>query len=203
VGSCDDWPWQRGGQRLSHSVKARESALQNPRKHDILVPGSRAASPDCTYHNREPSCRRKPMQTLKELKKYLDDECYNGVIIGKYPIDNCAIIWQEGDGYFFGYSERGRISVVKKFDTEKELVAYALGKLENDIWAKAHLAAWTWTEKDIQAAEQELERRQVPFKRNDIPNFDIKHGKAYRIFVFGKDILRLSDFKKKYLQQYL
>lgn len=138
------------------------------------------------------------MQTLKELKKYLKDECCDKVIIGKYPVDNSLIIWQEGDRYFSGYSERGNISIIKEFDTEKELVAYALGKLENDIWLKTHLAAWAWSEKDIKAAEHELKRMHIPFKRNDIPNFDIKHGKAYRIFVFGKDILKLSGFKKKY-----
>jgi len=142
------------------------------------------------------------MQTLKELKKYLEDECYDRVIIGKYPVYDSLIIWQEGDRYFFGYSERGTISIIKEFDTEKELVTYALGKLEDDIWLKAHLAAWTWSEEDIKAAEQELECMHISFKRNDIPNFDIKHGRAYRIFVFGKDILKLSDFKEKYLKQY-
>jgi len=139
---------------------------------------------------------RKSMQTLKELEKYLEDECYNRVIIGKHSIDNSLIIWQESGKYFFGYS------VIKKFDTEKELVAYTLGKLENDIWSKAHLVAWTWSEKDIKEAEHELEHMHIPFKRNDIPNYDVKHGRAYRIFIFGKDILKLSDFKKKYSKQY-
>lgn len=142
------------------------------------------------------------MQTLKELKKYFEDECYSKVIIGKHPFDDRFIIWQEENKFFFGYSERGRISIIKEFDAEYELVAYTLGKLENDIWAKAHLAAWTWNEKDILAAEHELERMHISFKRNDIPHFDIKHGRAYRIFVFGRDILKLSSFKKRYIKQY-
>jgi len=37
-----------------------------------------------------------------------------------------VLIWQEGDRYFYGSSERGKISVLKAFDTEKEPVAYAL-----------------------------------------------------------------------------
>ncbi len=143
------------------------------------------------------------MQTLKELKKYLEDECYDKVIIGKHLVDDSLIIWQEGDRYFFGYSERGRISIIKEFGTEKELVAYALAEIEKDIWLKAHLAAWTWTEKEIQAAEYELECMHISFKRNDIPNFDRKHGRAYRIFVFGRDIRKLSDFKEKYFERYL
>jgi len=140
------------------------------------------------------------MQTIKELKKYLEKECYNKIVIGKYPVDNSPIIWQEGSKYFFGYSERGRISIIREFDTEKELVVYTINKLENDIWSKAHLVAWTWSEKEIKAAEQELEHMHIFFKRNDILNFDIKHGTVYRIFVFGKDILKLSYFKKKYLK---
>ncbi len=140
------------------------------------------------------------MQTLKELEKYLKDECYNKAIISKHPVEDSAIIWQEGERYFFGYCERGRIHILKEFGTEKELVVYALGKLESDIWAKAHLVAWTWNEKDIEAAERELERMHICFRRNDIPNFDREHGRAYRIFVFGRDVLRLSDFKKKFFE---
>ncbi len=142
------------------------------------------------------------MQTLRELKKYLEDECYDKVIIGKHPINDCVILWQEVGKYFFGYSERGNISIIKEFDAEKDLVAYALSELENDIWLKAHLVAWTWTENEIQTAEHELKRMHIFFKRNDIPRFDIEHGRAYRIFVFGKDMLRLSNFKKKYFKRY-
>ena len=145
----------------------------------------------------------KSMQTLKELEKYIEEECYNKIVIGKYLVNDSFIIWQESDRYFFGYSERGSICIIKKFDTEKELVSYALVELEKDIWLKAHLVAWTWNEKDIQAAECELEHMNISFRRNDIPNFDIKHGRAYRIFVFGQDIHKLSGFKKKYLRQYL
>jgi len=139
------------------------------------------------------------MQTLRELKKYIEDECYNRVFIGKHPIDDSLLLWQENNRYLFGYCERGRISIIKEFDAENELVAYALSKLKSDIWSKAHLAAWAWNEADIEAAEHELRRMHISFKRNDIPVFDAQHGRAYRIFVFGKDILKLSDFKKTYL----
>jgi len=141
------------------------------------------------------------MHTLKELKRYLENECYSKVVIGKVLAEDCLILWEERRRYFFGYCERGRISVIKEFDTEKDLVVYALDELEKDIWARAHLAAWTWSEEEIKEAEQELERMHIAFKRNDIPNFDRVHGRAYRIFVFGRDIRRLSDFKKKYLER--
>ena len=37
----------------------------------------------------------------------------------------------------------------------------------------------------------------ISFERNDVPNYS--QGKnAYRIFVFGKDYLKLAEFTKKY-----
>lgn len=141
------------------------------------------------------------MQTLKELKKYLDDECCDKICIGKEYrkyTDNVFIVWEENERYFFAYCERGELLDTKDFDTEKEIVAYTLDTIENNKWIKAHLVAWTWSVKDILDAEHELERMHISFERNDDPYFDKEHGTAYKIFVFGKDVLRLSDFSKKY-----
>ena len=39
----------------------------------------------------------------------------------------------------------------------------------------------------------------IVFERNDIPNY--RAGKrVYRIFVFGRDIQKLEEFKKKYFK---
>jgi len=141
------------------------------------------------------------METLNELEAYLKHGCYDKVIIGKRPIEDCLILWQEAGGYCFGYCERGRISTLRTFETERDLVAYALGELERNIWLKAHLAAWTWTEPEILAAQRELTEMGISFQRNDIPNFDREHGRAYRLFVFGRDILRLSAFQKRYRRE--
>lgn len=141
------------------------------------------------------------MNTLKELKKYLDDECCDKIFIGKdyrKYVDDIFVIWEEDRRYFWAYCERGNFSDVKTFDTEKEAAEYALEMIENDRWIKAHLAAWTWSVKDILDAENELKRMNISFERKDDPYFDKARGTAYRIFVFGKDILKLSDFSKKY-----
>lgn len=77
---------------------------------------------------------------------------------------------------------------------------YVLEKLNEDEWSKAHLVAWVWNEKDIKRAESELLAMGILFKRNDIPNYTL--GKtAFRIFVFGRDVLKLEEFKRKYFMR--
>lgn len=67
-----------------------------------------------------------------------------------------------------------------------------------DEWAMAHIVAMTFDKNEILKAENELVALDINFKRNDVPNY--KQGAdAYRIFVFGKDIFKLDQFKKKYL----
>lgn len=145
--------------------------------------------------------KRKKMQTLEELQKYLAEEGCSKVSLGREYADGKFLIWQEADRYCFAYCERGNLSNRKAFAAEKEVVAYTLDIIEHDLWTRAHLAAWTWSVKDILDAEEELKRRHISFKRNDDLHFDEEHGAAYRIFVFGKDIFRLSDFSKKYYQR--
>lgn len=139
------------------------------------------------------------MNTISELEKYLEDECYSfhEITIGKHYAPEGIIIERKADQYIYAYSERGTIDIIKSFTTEKKLVDFALQNLMNDKWYKAHLAAWVWNETEIKKAEMELKKMNIDFKRNDFPNY--LDGKiAYRIFVFGKDILCLDDFKKKY-----
>lgn len=139
------------------------------------------------------------METIDELEKYLEENCYSfcGLSIGKHRAPEGIVIERSDDKYQFAYEERGRREVIKSFSDEKDLVSYALKELKDDEWARAHLVAWVWDEAEIKEAEKELKRRNICFKRNDIPNYSA--GKcAYRIFVFGRDVLRLSKFKKRF-----
>lgn len=142
------------------------------------------------------------MKTIAELEKYLEDECYSftQLSIGKHQTYEGLIIRKDKDKYIFGFVEKGVLDIIQSFSNEKALVQYALKELKRDKWNKGHLVAWTWTEKEIAVAEQELKEMNIEFKRNDILNFS-KYRNAYRIFVFGKDILRLEDFKEKYLKK--
>lgn len=139
------------------------------------------------------------MKSIEELEKYLEDECYSfaEISIGKHYTHKGIVIKKNSDAYEFGYSERGNKEIIKSFSSEQELVEYALEKLLADKWNKAHLVAWVWSEAEIQQAEQELKTYNISFERNDVPNY-LQGKNAYRIFVFGKDYLKLTEFAKKY-----
>ncbi|MDC6141564.1 hypothetical protein PO869_16550, partial [[Ruminococcus] gnavus] len=139
------------------------------------------------------------MKSIEELEKYLEDECYSFVEIniGKHHAHEGIVIEKNGDAYEFGYSERGNKRILMSFSSEQELVEYALEKLKADKWNKAHLVAWVWSEAEIQQAEAELKNYNISFERNDVPNY-LQGKNAYRIFVFGKDYLKLEEFTKRY-----
>lgn len=137
------------------------------------------------------------MKTIAELEKYLEDESFDDITIGKHFTAEGYVIEKNGNAYEFGYTERGNKSILKSFSSEPELVEYARSKLLADKWNKAHLVAWVWSEAEILKAEQELTKYNINFKRNDIPNY-LPEKKAYRIFVYGKDYLKLAEFTKKY-----
>lgn len=143
------------------------------------------------------------MRTIQDLERYLEDECYcfMGITIGKHHSPEGYVIKQEGDRYIFGHTERGRLEVLKSFETEAELVAHAYMVLCRDKWRKAHCVSWTWSKEKIKAAEEELRKLNIPFERNDVARFDVEHGRAYRIFVFGKDVKRLDDFRKRHWER--
>lgn len=139
------------------------------------------------------------IETIAQLERYLEEECYSFLFltIGSHRAPEGIFIEASGDSFVYGFSERGRREVLRSFATEKELAAYALEDLQRDPWNRGHLAAWVWSEAEILAAEEELRQRGIPFRRNDVPNY--RPGRrAYRIFVFGRDVLRLGDFPKKY-----
>ena len=141
------------------------------------------------------------MKTIQELERYLEENCYNfdSITIGRHyayeglVVKNCAL------GYCLFSSERGHETLLKAFQSEEELVRYTLAELDRDPWSKAHIVAFTLDQKQIQKAESELKWMRIRYKRNDIP---YRVGQtAYRIFVFGRDILRLEQFKQQYMQR--
>lgn len=142
------------------------------------------------------------METIGQLEKYLEENCYSfrELSIGKHHALEGIVIEESAGKYQFGYTERGHKEIIKSFSDEKDLVAYALEILNADEWFRAHLIAWVWDEAEIREAEKELKSMNICFKRNDIPNYS--GGKcAYRIFVFGKDVLRTGELKKRYFRR--
>lgn len=142
------------------------------------------------------------MERIEELEKYLEDECYSfiDITIGKHRAPEGIVIEKNGYAYNFCYSERGINKVIKSFSREKDLVEYAYEKLSADKWNKAHLVARVWSECEILQAEQDLQKNDIIFERNDVPNYS-QGRTAYRIFVFGRDVEKLAEFKKRYYKE--
>lgn len=151
--------------------------------------------------NFEVSCEAY-MKSIEELEKYLEEEHYSfiEITIGRHYAPEGYVIEKNGNAYDFCYSERGKKTVLKSFSKEQDLVEYSLEKLSADKWNKAHLVAWVWSEDEIQQAEQELKNNNIGFERNDIPNYS-QGRTAYRIFVFGRDVAKLTEFMKKYCRK--
>lgn len=143
------------------------------------------------------------LKSMIELEKYLEDECYSfsAISIGNHRAWEGIYLEEQNKKFIFGFSEKGQKNIIKIFDMEEALVEYALKELNSNKWFKAHLVARTLNEKLILEAEKELEKLSVDFCRNDIPHVDLEDRTEYRIFVFGKDIKKLSKFQKIYRKE--
>lgn len=141
------------------------------------------------------------IKTIDELVEFMEKEYYtfDSFSVGKYKAIEGLFLEQDGNNYIYGYSERGHRDIYKIFSDEIEAVQYVLNQISEEQVDNSHLVAWTWNNNEIDAAESELQALFIPFKRNDIPNFDSNGRTAYRIFVEGKNIQYLTDFKKKYM----
>lgn len=141
------------------------------------------------------------MKTVQELEQYLEENCYNfdNITIGRHYAYEGLVVKSCALGYCLFSSERGHETLLKAFSTEEELVAYTLAELDSDPWYKAHIAAFTFNQKQIKMAELKLKLMGIWYKRNDIPGYRAGQT-AYRIFVYGRDILRLEHFKQQYMQ---
>ena len=141
------------------------------------------------------------MKTIQKLERYLEENCYNFdcITIGRHYAYEGLVVKSCALGYCLFSSERGHETLLKAFPTEEELVAYTLAKLDRNPWYKAHMVAFTLDQKQIQKAGFKLKLMGIRYKRNDIPGY--RSGQtAYRIFVYGRDILRLEEFKRQYMR---
>ena len=140
------------------------------------------------------------MKTIQELEQYLEENCYSfgSITIGRHYAYEGLVVKTCALGYCLFSSERGHETLIKAFPTEEEFVNYTLSKLDEDPWCRAHIVAFTFDQKQIKKAELNLKLMGIRYKRNDIP---YRAGQtAYRIFVYGRDILRLEEFKRQYMQ---
>ncbi len=140
------------------------------------------------------------IKTIDKLVEFMEREYYSFDFfsIGKYKALEGQFLERDGYDYVYGYSERGHKDIEKHFDNEEKAVQYVLKQISEGNVDNSHLAAFTWDSKEILNAEKELNEMFIPFMRNDVPCFGQDERTAYRIFVYGKNIRYLDDFKKKY-----
>lgn len=140
------------------------------------------------------------MNTIQELEAWLVKNCYSfqELTIGHHFAPEGIVIEEDGNRFNWCYSERGNKRILKSFDSEKELVDYAMDQLTTDKWYKAHIIAFTFDEEKIKELEAYLSERKIGYERNDIPNYT-KGRRAYRIFVFGCDIKKTEHLKARYM----
>lgn len=140
------------------------------------------------------------MKTIEELELWLVENCYSfqELSIGNHFAPEGIVIEKDGTKFQWCYSERGNKRVGKSFDSEKELVDYALIQLTSDKWFRAHIIAFTFDESKINKLGSLLEKEKINYERNDIPNYT-KGKRAYRIFVFGCDIKKTEYLRREYM----
>lgn len=141
---------------------------------------------------------KKNIVTISELESYLVLNGYDfyDMTIGSHYATQGAVIEKEGNKYNFSYKERGEKDLIHSFDTEAELVKYSLEYVSH----KEYLVAYNKDIQEILKAESELQSYGIHFERNDIPSFSFTGDTRYRIFVYGTDIFKLTEFKKKHIK---
>lgn len=141
--------------------------------------------------------------TLEGLDKLLEENGFNRsncLVIGSPYSNEGYIARKKDDKFVFEYTERGSLSVLKSFDTEKELV--------NHVFEKLCMKEWNWLvcvgfDKDLDnilRAQAELDSYGILYERDDVRNFYAGGKTAYRLYIFGKDYDKLkgTDFHNKY-----
>ena len=130
------------------------------------------------------------IKTIDKLVEFMERECYSfdSFSIGKYRALEGLFLDRDGNGFIYGYEERGHRDIIKHFDNEEAAVSYVLAQISKEEVDDSHLAAFTMDEEEILEAEKKLKEKFIPFIRNDVPGYSLDGKTAYRIFVFGKNI---------------
>ena len=130
------------------------------------------------------------IKTIDKLVEFMEEECYSfdSFSIGKYRALEGLFLDRDGNGFIYGYEERGHRDIIKHFDNEEAAVSYVLEQISKGEVDDSHLAAFTMDEEEIVEAEKKLKEMFIPFIRNDVPGYSLDGKTAYRIFVFGKNI---------------
>jgi hypothetical protein len=141
------------------------------------------------------------IDTIKDLTKYLKQECFNQEYISigtsRQSLYDGHGIDFNGEKYIYYYIERGKKEILNEFDTEKELCNYIFNKLKDNDSARQHCVRFTKSETKVKKLCDALSSRNIKYKTDRI----IHKGKEdyrYRVFVFGRDVLKTRFLKLIY-----
>ncbi|UII28290.1 hypothetical protein LVD15_07645 [Fulvivirga maritima] len=141
-------------------------------------------------------------KTQEQLALWMEANCYN---FNSYSLNGNIIyegfgIKQAAGKYQWYYTERGQKSIIKEFDNEEEVVAYAFKQITADQWAKSHCIGFTRIESDSKTLAEQLMTRGITFHQDEIPYYGPKES-VYRTYVFGCDCQKVEDLKNKYYNE--
>ena len=68
------------------------------------------------------------VKTLSDLENHWKYKVYphGSILIGYHRDHEGTMIWTDGSKFFYGYGERGHVTVQQTFDSEQDVVRYAL-----------------------------------------------------------------------------
>jgi len=136
--------------------------------------------------------------TIKELDDWMTANCYTDnryAIAGRFIAEGYGID-KIDDFYIWFYTERGERQTLQTFQTEQEVVAFALPKLLADKYARRHMVGFIKGEEKTAELIAELKTRNIDFYQDKL--LYRKDDYRVRIFVFNCDINKVLDLQVKY-----
>ena len=140
------------------------------------------------------------MDTLKELDQWMTNNCYRNdsyAIAGRKIYEGFGLE-KRSDKYIWYYTERGQEQIVEEFINEFDAVKYAHTKIINDKFADRHMIAFYSTKKDISSLLKELANRSISYQTGEL--YYRQNDYRTMVFVFGCDVKKVQDLKKKYYE---
>lgn len=144
------------------------------------------------------------INTLKDLQLYMDSECFNDYTysIGKKPTNlfEGNVLNFDGQKYVYYYTERGKKRIIKEFTSKLDACRFVFEELRNSKTGRQHCIGLTKTKLKIEELCNLLNERSIKYEMDSIP-YSGKNDLWYRIFIFGRDILKAKDLEKEYREK--
>ena len=111
---------------------------------------------------------------------------------GQRPVDNAWVLYEEDDEWRIGYTERGRVDepIFRSRDADEAAEAFYAKLTAEQHW---HCVGFFKREAAAKELSRHLKRLGVKPVRNDIPAYSGPADPRFRVFVIGKDILKVRE----------